>query len=80
MPTPPQPMTATVAPGSTRAVLITAPTPVITPQPTSAASSYGTSAAIFTAPSSGTTISSAKAPHPASPNAGASPTRNRGST
>ena len=39
MPTPPQPITATVAPGSTRAVLITAPTPVTTPQPTSAASS-----------------------------------------
>jgi hypothetical protein len=39
MPTPPQPMTATVAPGSTRAVLITAPTPVITQQPTSAATS-----------------------------------------
>ena len=36
-PTPPQPITATVEPGSTFAALNTAPTPVITPQPTSAA-------------------------------------------
>ncbi len=32
-PTPPQPMTATVVPGSTLAVLNTAPRPVMTPQP-----------------------------------------------
>ena len=36
-PTPPQPITATVLPGGTLAVLITAPTPVVTPQPISAA-------------------------------------------
>ena len=35
-PMPPQPITATVAPGSTFAAWNTAPTPVITPQPTSA--------------------------------------------
>ncbi len=79
MPTPPQPMTATLAPGSTRAVLITAPTPVITPHPTSAAISNGTSSGILTAPSCGTVISSANAPQPAIPNAGVSPTMNRGS-
>src|SRR5918998_250564 len=38
-PTPPQPKTATDEPGSTLAVLKTAPTPVVTPQPTSAAQS-----------------------------------------
>ena len=32
-PMPPSPNTATVDPGSTRAVLITAPMPVVTPQP-----------------------------------------------
>src|SRR3954466_13723362 len=40
-PTPPQPNTATLAPDSTLAVLNTAPTPVVTPQPTSAAHSAG---------------------------------------
>jgi hypothetical protein len=39
MPTPPQPITTTVEPGFTCAVLIAAPTPVITPQPTSEATS-----------------------------------------
>ena len=46
-PTPPHPMTATVAPGSTAAVWITAPTPVVTPQPISAARSSGMSSRIF---------------------------------
>src|SRR5216683_2790111 len=67
MPTPPQPTTATVAPGSTLAVLITEPTPVMTPQPISAATSKGTSSSIFTAPSRGTTICSANPPQPAIP-------------
>ena len=35
-PTPPQPITATVSPGRTFEVWITAPTPVVTPQPISA--------------------------------------------
>ena len=60
-PTPPQPMTATVEPAGTRAVLITAPTPVMTPQPTSVARSSGMSRSIFTSAFSCTTICSAKA-------------------
>src|SRR5438477_6322068 len=59
-PTPPQPITATVAPGSTLAALNTAPTPVITPQPTSAARSSGMSSSIFTIEFSCTSICSAK--------------------
>ena len=47
-PTPPQPKTATVEPGSTFAVLSAAPTPVVTPQPISAARSSGMSSRIFT--------------------------------
>ena len=47
-PMPPQPITATVEPGSTLAVLNTAPTPVVTPQPISAARSSGMSSRIFT--------------------------------
>jgi len=57
-PTPPQPITATVAPGSTLAALNTAPTPVITPQPTSAARSSGISSSIFTIEFSCTSICS----------------------
>ena len=59
-PTPPQPITATVAPGSTLAALNTAPTPVITPQPTSAARSSGMSSSIFTIEFSCTSICSPK--------------------
>ena len=58
-PTPPAPNTATVAPGSTRAVLSTAPTPVVTPQPISAARSSGMSSRIFTTAFSCTSICSA---------------------
>ena len=61
-PTPPAPNTATDAPGSTFAVLMTAPTPVITPQPTRQALSSGASLRIFTHPVSGMTVSSAKDP------------------
>ena len=60
-PTPPQPITATVEPASIRAVLNTAPTPVMTPQPTSVARSSGTSGSIFTNAFSWTSICSAKA-------------------
>ena len=49
-PTPPAPYTATVAPASTRAVLSTAPTPVVTPQPISAPRSSGMSSRTFTRP------------------------------
>ena len=53
-------MTATVEPGLTFAAWITAPTPVSTPQPTSAARSSGTSGLIFTNAFSCTSICSAK--------------------
>src|SRR5262249_7802035 len=46
-------------PGSTLAALNTAPTPVITPQPTSAARSSGISGSIFTVAFSCTSICSA---------------------
>src|SRR5262249_18829673 len=42
-PTPPQPNTATIDPGATRAVFNAAPTPVVTPQPIKAARSNGRS-------------------------------------
>ena len=65
-PTPPAPKTATDCPASTRAVLITAPTPVITPQPIRQARSSGMSASIGMQPLSGTTVHSAIEPTPAS--------------
>ena len=58
-PTPPQPITATLAPGWTCAVFCTAPTPVATAQPTTATTSSGASSRIFTAPERGTTTRSA---------------------
>ena len=61
-PTPPAPNTATEDPGSIFAVFSTAPTPVITPQPTSAARSSGTSSRIFTTAFSCSSIFSAYAP------------------
>ena len=63
-PTPPQPNTATVAPGSTRAVLKTAPTPVVTAQPTSAARSRGIFASILTTLSVDSVAYSAITPQP----------------
>ena len=59
-PMPPQPITATVEPGSTLAVLNTAPRPVVTPQPMRAARSSGMSLRIFTSPCSWISICSAK--------------------
>ena len=64
MPTPPKPITNTVAPSSTFAVLSTAPTPVWMAQPITAATSKGTSGLIFTAADSATRVSS---PKPATP-------------
>ena len=61
-PTPPQPHTATVEPGRTAAVLIAAPTPVVTPQPMRAAAWNGTSFAIGTTLIEGTTAYSAMLP------------------
>jgi hypothetical protein len=50
MPTPPQPNTTTDEPELTWAVLMAAPTPVITAHPTSEATSWGMSLSIFTTP------------------------------
>src|ERR671937_2406851 len=58
-PTPPQPNTATRSPGRTPAVRHTAPTPVVTAQPTIPAIANGTSSAIGTQQRSGTTAASA---------------------
>ena len=58
-PTPPQPITAKRSPGRNPAVRQTAPTPVETPQPTSAATSNGMSSAIGTHERSETTHASA---------------------
>src|SRR5687767_4205607 len=55
-PTPPTPKTAMLAPGGTAAVLMTAPTPVITEQPTSAAISSGILPSILIAQDSCTTV------------------------
>ena len=63
-PTPPQPMIATVEPGSTPAVLSAAPTPVVTPQPMSASWSSGTSVSILTIDDSSHVIVSANVPRP----------------
>ena len=54
-----------IGPGVTLAVLMAAPTPVVTPQPMSEAISNGTSSSILIAPAAGTTSSSANVPRPA---------------
>ena len=59
-PTPPQPMTATESPGWTPAALRTAPIPVTTAQPRSAACQSGSSRGSGTAPPAATTVRSAK--------------------
>ena len=67
IPTPPQPITATDEPGEIAAVLIAAPTPVVTPQPTNETISSGMSGSTFTTAFSGMIISSAKVPSPVIP-------------
>ena len=59
-PTPPQPITATLSPGCTRAAFRTAPSPVTTLQPTSAACQRGSDAGRGMAEAAGTTQRSAK--------------------
>ena len=59
-PTPPQPTTQTPSPRATRATLRTAPKPVTTPQPSSAACQSGSSREILTALAAATTVRSAK--------------------
>ena len=63
-PTPPQPTTATTDPGSTRAVLSAAPTPVMAAHPTRASWSAGRSDSTGTTDMRSTTASSAKVPSP----------------
>jgi hypothetical protein len=58
-PTPPQPITATVAPSGTCAVFCTEPTPVATAHPTTATTSSGASSRMRIAPERGTTTRSA---------------------
>ena len=58
-PTPPSPMTATLAPAGTAAVLSTAPTPVDTQQPMSAATPGSTPSGSGIAAVTGTTDASA---------------------
>ena len=57
-------MTATVAPAGTSAVLMTAPTPVDTQQPISAATAGSTPSGSGTAAASGTTVAPAIVPIP----------------
>ena len=64
VPTPPQPITATVAPGVTCAVLSAAPNPVVNPQPISASWSDGRSVSTGMHDASWQIISSAKLPTP----------------
>ena len=59
-PTPPQPMTATRSPGRTPAVWMAAPTPVVTAQPTSAATGKGMSSGMGTTAVSRSMVLSAK--------------------
>ena len=59
-PIPPNPKTATVLPGSTLAVLSTAPMPVVTPQPSRQTFSSGASLLILATAISGTTVYSQK--------------------
>ena len=63
-PTPPSPMTTTDSPARTRAVFSTAPAPVCTAQPSTAACSSGTDAGSGTTPAAGTIVSSANAAVP----------------
>ena len=55
-PMPPSPKTATVDPGVTLAVLSTAPTPVVTPQPSRQTLSSGAAGLIFATAISGSTV------------------------
>ena len=78
-PTPPQPNTATVCPACSPELRSAAPTPVSTPQPTSAARSSGRSASIRTSEFSCSSIFSAKLPIAAKLRSGFPPCDRRGS-
>ena len=64
IPTPPSPTTATASPGRTTAVLRTAPAPVRTAHPKTAATSSGTSSGRVTSERGETTVSSENAETP----------------
>ncbi|MND08753.1 hypothetical protein D3C83_316010 [compost metagenome] len=61
---PPRPNTATVLPGCTLAVLITAPMPVVTPQPSRQTFSSGAALLITAVDTSATTVYSLKVLQP----------------
>ncbi len=61
---PPRPNTATVEPGSTLAVLSTAPMPVVMPQPSRQTLSSGAALLILARAISGTTVYSEKVEQP----------------
>ena len=63
-PTPPHPMTATVSPRATLPVLIAAPRPAITPQPSRPATSGGAAGSTFVHWPAATSVFSANAPMP----------------
>src|SRR5579875_4044483 len=63
-PTPPHPMTATVSPRVTPPVLIAAPRPAITPQPSSPAVAAGIAGLTFVHWPAATSVLSANAPMP----------------
>ena len=64
VPTPPQPKTATVSPRVTPPVLIAAPIPAITPQPSSPAAVAGAAGSTFVHCAAATSVFSARAPMP----------------
>ena len=64
LPTPPQPITATESPRPTPPVLIAAPMPAITPQPSSPATSGGTAGSTLVHWPAWTSVFSANAPMP----------------
>ncbi len=63
-PMPPRPKTATESPGCTFAVKITAPRPVVTPQPSRHTCSLSASGLIFATDTSATTVYSLKVEQP----------------
>lgn len=69
-PTPPQPITATESPRLTCPVLIAAPSPAITPQPSSPATSGRTSELTLVHWPAATSVFSAKAPMPSAGESG----------
>ena len=76
-PTPPQPYTAALSPGRMLTVLRAAPTPVVTPQPTRAATSKEMSSSIGTTLSTGAMVCSVNVDSTLNCRAGLPSIRNR---